>query len=445
METQTQKAFYSVPGCNLATLLDRIEKLNKRCRKLGIPEIKATTEVDYTAHLYKNVKRNDATRWVPEVDLPTCETPWEPTGRVMDWHEVAIVGASPKLDGWRFIATLEPLAADDQTTMNLVMTVPGEDCPPTYMGAGFVGVCDHCQKTRNRKQTFVVQHEDGSHKVVGRSCIKDFLGHADPNHLASWAELLVALDGVAASAEEEGWLGGHYEAPRYDLEYYLGWIAGVTRNHGWVSRGRARQDWELCATVDRVNYLLKPPQFRETQDRIEWEAEVEKCKPTDVDKAAATDALEWGRSLDIDKLMEGDNSYLANVALVVKAGVATEKTYGLAGSIIAAYCRAKDKEIKIAEKAALPPSVHIGTVKERLDIKVRCERIIPRDGHYGTTYITKLLAWNNTHGSYADAVVWFASKLCMDEGLEYKIKATIKNHDEWQGNPQTVITRAKVL
>ena len=34
---------------------------------------------------------------------------------------------------------------------------------------------------RNRRETFIVVHENGDQKMVGSDCIKDFLGHVDPH------------------------------------------------------------------------------------------------------------------------------------------------------------------------------------------------------------------------------------------------------------------------
>lgn len=457
--TKVERAYYSVPACNLPYLLERIEKLNKRCARLGIPAIEVTYEVDYIAHRFKVI---GGRVWVPEVQLEAYRErakdlpDYQETGEVMEWYEVAVRGTAPKYDGWRFVATLEPLAQAGADTINLIMTVPGERCPTHYMKPEAVGRCDHCKAYRNRKQTFVVLHDDGTYRAVGRQCLKDFLGHKDPNTLARWAEMLAELGSIGTGSENEDWMGmgGWSTEPAYDLEYYLGWVAGAVRAKGWVSRGRARNDPNgPQATADRVAYILRPPLFTGKDGalrRAEWEALKEAYTPTDDDKALAAEAVEWALELDIEALMaEGDDSYLANVAAVARARVVTGKTEGLAASIVAAWARAKDKMLneaaRKARQAALP-SEHVGAPKERMDLRVRVERIIPNEGLYGLTLITKLLVWDEARGAYANEAVWFATtEHKMEEGGEYLVKATVKAHEEYQGTAQTVVNRVKVL
>lgn len=440
--------WFSVPDCNLGTLLERIEKLNRRCRKMGIPVIEVEAEVGYTAHRYKSTY-SPGKQWVAECEVEEFAArhkAWVDTGSRMDWHDVAVRGVAPKYDGWKFIATLEPLPADGET-YNLIMNVPGEVCPTHYMKPEHVGTCDHCRARRNRKQTFVCRHDDGRTVAVGRSCIKDFLGHTDPNHLASWAEIMCGLGELGGAAEDEMWLGGGGRVdPRYDLEFFLGWVTGVTRQHGWVSRTKAREE-ERWATVDRVNNLLDPPSFtgrNAASERAKWQEDKDECNPTDDDKATATKALEWALELDIDKLLnDSGESYLANVAAVARAGVVGPRTWGLGGSICAAYARAEEQKRKNAER---PESRHRGELKKREDYRVRVDRVVPMEGHYGTTWITGMAAWCEERGDYCDDLTWFATTgHDMEVGGEYVIKATVKEHGEWNGRPQTTVNRVKVL
>lgn len=442
--TKVTKAVYIVPDTNLNTLLEQIAKLNKRCTKLDIPPITVATEVDHLRYEY--LIKSHCVLWFAEVDLHKVPSNAKATGRVMTMHEVEITGTAPKYDGWRFIATLEPLAGGEHTEIvNLCMTVPGEKCPTSYMKSEHVGRCDHCNAKRNRKQTFVVQHDDGTFKAVGRQCIKDFLGHTDPQKLAAWAGMLMELGSMATGAEGEEWLGGGSAKPSYDLGFYLSWVAGVVRNKGWVSRTKAKETYGTQATVDLTNYILNPGKLYNAEEQREWEALRDACTPTDADKEQASEAVEWSLGLDIEKLMEsksGGDNYLANVAALARARVINEKTCGLGGSIIAAYARAKEK---VRQATVKPESKHICSVGTRCALRVRCERTITKDSAYGITWITKLVAWDLEKAAYANDVTWFATTdHCMTDGKAYTVTATIKAHEMYQGRAQTVITRVKV-
>jgi len=445
-ETKATKATYIVPETNLATLLEQIAKLNKRCAKLSIPAITVTTEIDHTRHEYKqdDYMGNAVFKWFAEVDLHKVPAKAIATGRVLNMYEVAITGTAPKYDGWRFIATLEPLTAGDAEAINLVMTVPGEKCPTSYMKAEHVGRCDHCNAKRNRKQTFVVQHDNGTFKAVGRQCIKDFLGHTDPQKLAAWAEMLAELGSMASGAEGDEWLGGCSAKPSYDLGFYLSWVAGVVHNKGWVSRSKAKETYGTQATVDLTNWVLNPGKM-DDETRREWEELKALCTPTEADKTEAAEALDWALGLDIEALMAapgGGDNYLANVAALARARVINDKTCGLGGSIIAAFARAREK---VRAAAAKLPSSHVGVVGKLDTYRVRCERVIPREGMYGVTFITKLVAWDAEKGGYANDMTWFATTdHGMKEGKFYTVTGAVKAHEEYQGRAQTVVMRVAV-
>lgn len=445
-----KKAIYCVPEQNIAHLMAQVTRLNKRCTKLGIPLITISYKHDYNIVQYRYAPMGQYSETVQWFDENEVRVGWVPTGKVRAMLAVKVDGAAPKYAGWRFLATLEPLATEGKETLNLVMAVPGEKCPTEYMKPEHVGVCGHCKAKRLRKQTFVVQHDDGRCMAVGRQCIKDFLGHQDPNKLAAWAELLIELGSIGSGSEDEEWLGGgHREEPAWDLEYYLAQVAAVTREFGWMSRTRAKQQFHpTAATVDTVNEILNPPvKFYTDKDRRDWEILCERCKPTDADKAEAVAGLEWALGLDIEKLLAagGADNYLANVAAIARARVVRLKTCGLGGSILAAAARAKGEAEKAAVAASKPPSQPVGTVGVRAEYRVRCDRVIPREGDFGCTYITRLSVWDETHKVYAYDMVWFAStNHGMVEGKCYGFKATVKAHEQYNGRTQTVVQRGAV-
>jgi hypothetical protein len=44
------------------------------------------------------------------------------------------------------------------------------------------------------------------------------------------------------------------------------------------------------------------------------------------------------------------------------------------------------------------------------------------------------------------AFSWFSTNnVDLEEGGTYKLKATIKDHKEWNGRKETILTRAKVM
>lgn len=438
----TTQATYLIPDCNLPEFERRLEELNKRGKRLGCTPITYTKEEDHRQVRFHHPGATNADTWTYEHNADNYQRRHPnavPTGEVRVYWGVQVCGEAPKYNGWIFVATLEPLATDSGEAMNLLQCVPGQVCPHEYRER--VGECDHCGYKRNRKQTFVVRHEDGTHKMVGRQCIRDFLGHEDPERIARMAEWLAQLDQMCGQAEEEGWGGGGRAARTWDIESFLAWTVGSIQTAGWCSRTAAREDDRRTATADHVLYMLDPPPFTGPyahQARAAWKAACEEAQPNEERVAEAQAARAWALDLPTDELEQ--NNYLANINLVARAGLINGSTAGLAASIVVAHRKALEREIERQQRTSRPDSHHVGTVGKRQEFVVQVERVIEVESMYGLKGIHKMV------DDAGNDLVWFASgDKWLEPGHQYTIKATVKAHDDYQGRPQTVVQRVAVV
>lgn len=93
---------------------------------------------------------------------------------------------------------------------------------------------------------------------------------------------------------------------------------------------------------------------------------------------------------------------------------------------------------------------HVGTVGERVEMVVKYLRSPYFEGQWGTTYIhtfeddqDNILVWKTgTALGYYDEDGYWQS---YEKGDRLKIRGTIKDHGEYRGEPQTAVTRVKVL
>lgn len=438
-----ESTIYTVPACNLPRLHEQIAVLNKRARKLGVPEIAVSSVLAFIECQWSILTAgcDRALIWVKQgapAPQGAAGSKAEATGIVREWHAVTVTGQAPKFDGWKFIATLEPIQGESGETINLLQCVPGESCPVEFRCR--IGECDHCKARRNRKQTFVVRHDNGSHKMVGRQCIRDFLGHHDPHQVAAWAELLIELGNLGQQAEGEDWGGGGtHQEPRFDLPFILAWTAGVIANYGWVSRTKARDDstGKTIATADRVIYLLRRP-FNPTREQLrEWEQDRERCQPDARCEQDADAAREWARNFTDEQI--DTNNYLANCNALARVGIVIGKSMGVACSILSSYQR---EQSRLLVKAQPPRSNdYVGTLDKRENFTLTVERVITIEGAYGTTGLHKM---TDEHGN---ALVWFASGSAewLREGDRYIVKATPKKHEPYQGRNQTTLNRVSIV
>ncbi len=455
MNTATTTETYLVPEWNLEELEARIAKLNKRAVKLGVPEVVLVKQPDHVKHEIRQLTVNCgmnlcwATQESIEQRLAAPAEPqaflakaFEKTGRAATWYKVEVTGTTPSLNGWEFVAILEPMATDTAEVLNLVSTLPGQECPSEYRK--LIGHCDHCQTHRKRNQTFVVRSETEGHKCVGRQCLKDFLGYnADPHALAQQAEMLAGLRTLCLEASDEEGFGGYGSRVRdsWDLQMFLTKTACRIRLFGWLGRGKAYDEGRQGqATADNVLELLTPPGSLASEDtKRRYREFVEAHVEIEEDKQTAESAIEWAKDIT-NEAIEGSN-YLANVNLVARVGTVSRKTAGISASIIVGYMKEVEKEIKRQQRAMRPESKWIGEVGKRIAVmEVTCEKVIMKENQYGVTGIHKMV------DSEGNDLTWFASGgRVIEEGETVKVAASVKAHDEWQGRKQTILSRVTVL
>lgn len=406
-ENKETPKVYEVPSWRIDYLKERIGKLQVRARRLGCTEPQVI-EVGYE-------------------DRP--EMKWEviggcrkqvPTGVVNRVYFILVEGSAPKFGGWTLIAAIDRMP--EMGAGNFVRVVPGQTLPKRYWSEE--PHCDHCNTVRNRIGHYVVQHESGETKMVGSSCIKDFLGHVAPENIAALATFWSEIDGAVSEAAE----GGVSGAIEYvELPAFLSYVSAAISKYGWLSAGRAYEEDRVgCATKSVALDSMFPPKDRKDHpDRL---------RPTDEDRALAAKAVAWALALD------PKTDFEHNMRVVAQAEALPWRGAGIAAAMIFCYKREVEKELLREKRAKMfAASTYVGEVKERRDFEVTVVSEYKVEGNYGTTHIYKLL------DKGGNLLTWFSSSAVLKEGESYVLKGTVKAHEEYKGTKQTVITRCKVV
>lgn len=101
------------------------------------------------------------------------------------------------------------------------------------------------------------------------------------------------------------------------------------------------------------------------------------------------------------------------------------------------YARAQQRrEERVAADRA--GSRHVGTIGARLELTLRCEKVFSFDGFYGTTYINLCRDADNN-------VLVYKGSNSFEEGATFRVKVTVKAHEERDGVAQTLLARPKTL
>lgn len=422
-KTENGERIFSVPEANLPVLRERIAKLNKRAAKLGCAEIIITVLSEY------------------EIELKKTNVFGEKESIFRKMFKLTVTGAAPKINGWEFIAVIQQAMDEEGKSLgNILRGVPGasSEVPVEYRTATLK--CEHCNTDRRRNETFVLKHEAGETKQVGRNCLRDFLGHTSPESFAAMAQILLDASDLAAGSEDDDYFGGVRHIDRYAAEEVLVLAACSVRLNGWRSNATAREFGTTSTSGEVSNWL-----FAKADERKKW---MKPLEATDEDRATAKEVTEWLASLSSRTEL---NDYLYNLSVLGQAATFTTKNFGLACSAIPTYLREMEREInrrkRFAEDSA---SQHFGTEGariEKMDLTLVFTRDIEKEGYaYGRGTVTHMYKFKDAAGNVA---VWFASNVYWNPATQQDINigdtvsltGTVKKHDEYNGVKQTIITR----
>jgi hypothetical protein len=390
---------YRVPAQNLQFVTDKLAEINKTAAKLGCEPVRVV-EVGRDYEKRKNAAKVEYT---------------------IEFIIFVLEGTTPKFEGWHLVAVIEMLGEE-----RLVKVVPGLECPISYR-QGTMG-CDHCQCDRRRNSVLVLQHEDGPHVQVGKSCVKDFLGGTNPEGILAWAELFHELDTCCGECQDEGFGGGSRRCP--SITEYLSTVAVCIRRMGWVSSKMAQEFGREGTNTSYIAWRV----CVDSNDKFIRELIVEKelvAEERDIELANKT--LEWAKALPTD---QGD--YIYNLGVACRSGICNFKTIGLIASSISAYQREQDRIEELNIKAREPRlNEYIGEIKERRGFVVTVKQMRGFESDFGVKTLVKM---KDADGR---TLIWWASGEAewLKEGETVEITGTVKEHSEYKGWKQTTLQR----
>ncbi len=414
-DIETRDDQYRILKGNLPILDKHLAKISKRGAKIGTGPVtyKVVGEEIVKVTEFKNGK--------------TVET-----GEIKVWCTIELVGETPKIAGWTFQATIDHMHSEP-----VIRLVPGYDIPEKFQSS-ISANCDHCNKIRSRKETFVLFNEEkGWWKQVGRSCLRDFFGH-DPKGVARYMQYLGDLGTWIGNCG--GGNGISYDG--YDLDTYLKFVAACIDEKGWVSKSKAYDNNEkmdfyddtshgtwLTATADlawsEIQNRRRPPRGWTPIDVTEKHIETAKA------------AIEYATKLEDTS----GNEYLNTIRVIAKDGYfSARKESGFAASIVSAYLRETEwaAKKKLAAKAA-KISKYIGEKGDKIETKVTVNWVKSIHSNWGGV---DLHTMTDEDGNI---LVWFASGKGFAKGDEIKIRAKIKGHKEYNGTKQTLVNYVKEI
>ena len=381
-------------------------KLNKQADKLGFAHAVITNSVSFMQEEF--ISSENKYRFIAKMTL-------------------TVEAEELKFGDYSFVAAFDHSIGKTP----IVKSKVGEVVPESYLTA--VGAnCDHCNIKRQRNNTFLFKDTNG-YKQVGSTCLKEFFG-IDPTKHLDWV-------GSFGSFDEEFERGSRpvfCEGVELSVRVAIAMVA----KHGFTSRKSANAYAEasngeamLSTTSDRVlDFLNPPPTFgtKVSEETIQYRKEIGAAVDANVDEAKAL--IAWG----IEYFATESGEYAHNMVKFLGEVAIPAKYMGYLVSVIAAKARFDNANVE--KEVVVSENNFVGEVGAKVNLTVKVNKVIAKDGNYGTTYIvimTEVATGNN--------VIWFASVNACDEGETVTLKGTVKAHNVRDDKNQTVLTRCKVL
>jgi hypothetical protein len=396
MPTETTTT-YHLTGSELAATADKIDAVNKRCARLGLPEITLTSTPLPVWCWYTEHGRMESTEPKP--------APWFR----MTMHDTVITGGRPRLDGYELLAAVEFLAGGA-----VVSTVPGLDASTVDRDTLTPGRCDHCEIDRGRVKVYLVRETATDRTLqVGTTCARDYLG-------MSVTPIFATI--TPCDDDEEGWAlgrGGRADAPT--VIAVAAALADV-RARGFVPASA----FDRTPTKDTVRATLWPT--GRMDDGGVSHDEIDACI-ADAEKIITHFA---------GAEVSGDFEH--NLQAIARSEWITEKQVGLIAAMPSAYDRAigriQARDARDAERAA---SQYIGTVGTKMAVTgtVRQTVELPAFSYYGPKPVLVVLA--TTDGNL---VCWKTTAAIRNEievGQTLTLEGPVKAHEDRGYGRQTVL------
>lgn len=399
-------ATVTVAKARLPELRKAIAKLAKKAEKLG-----------FDAPIFRLIEGTDTV-----IAQEAIGFGWHhETGVYIEAIDIEIMSPEIGRKGWMFEGVIELHPEGNRVARSDAWAENGFPADPAWFTMS--DSCDHCGVARNRKRLVVIHHRDEGRKIVGTQCANEYLQIEDAHKLA---DLIWKLSEFHLFAEDRSFGPGGDDSVVPTQDWLGVCLRVVEVDGGYVSGGGTRDAARSCLFGKKAS---------------EARAQYGPFEQRHYDQAG--EIIEYAKSMTT-----GGNEWKMNLRSVAGREMLNWKSLGLVASM---SLLAADVEKKKFEKVDRPTSVHVGEVKKREVYAGEIVMVREFDGTYGVRVMLKLrdddgnvLVW----WTGEDQVYLWNEKLerhtMLAKGDRISGKATVKKHDTYNGEAQTVLTRWKV-
>lgn len=357
-----------------------------------------------------------------EVDPADRTTRYEAGFKIVDVITYEFECETLKLGDWTPCAVINHQKAIgiDNKPMNEVHSVNGYAILDDWY---FIdSKCEHCHTNRFRSTTVMLVDNKGNYKQVGSTCVKDFTG-------IDAFDIVRSFQFVDEYMEEEPSMDStfFYENEKIDERYVL------TIDY----LAHCIERIEHCG-YKKLSYEFGDGGVDDIKESTKWQAFDRAFNQVAIDDAFKKQAEEMYEAFvgGIDDKIYGSYFYSE-----IAEALSQKFTHmdGLIAYAPVAYPKLLQaiNEYHIKQKAA-EKSEHYGNVGDKVDLQLTLVAARGFNTQFG---------WTNVY-TFVDSegrqFVWFTGKDYEVSDVPMNVKGTIKEHSEYDGMKQTVLTRCKI-
>lgn len=313
---------------------------------------------------------------------------------------------------------------DGERTAPVRVSVPGVDLDSYTLPELDYHQCDHCETRRFRTVSYLVW--DGVKVLqVGSTCMNEYVGYDVSAVLRVFNQFTEVAQELSDPTKESAMLDtvSATAAAWVDGSEVMGVAMDCMKRFGFVSRRMAETEYST-STVESVKRVVMglnvSPFDTSPEEYVEFTRKV----------------VQW---MDDEMTKDGEftvNTY--NASLTRVDGVPFYSATTLHFGVMAVLLYVRAQEAKREQRDG--KNEHFGDVKERVSARVTMASYRQTAGYYGDTHVY------NLRDEEGRAVVWFASSYQQwlnDAQSPVDVVGTVKQHKEYRGTKQTVLTRVK--
>lgn len=364
-----------------------------------LPELKLSF-IDKISKLQKKALKHDITISYEILELHTEYK----KGELFSFHIVTVSYDKPMIQykGYEYIATLQKT-----DNGNMVFSDnEGRDLTK-YFDMAFR--CDHCKTNRNRNKVHLFLDSNGNDLMVASSCAKEYFGINIYDKIEGFTVLYEKLMNLEDEFENESKFKSEIDINELLLKTF--YVINIDKRY----YSSNKPDSYGNTTIDYVNALnpIKASDYIEVTQNFNLDSFYEY----------------WQTKVADDKTEFNNNIFLSLSTSVVKSGLVV---YSVFDYVLNATELIQKKSTSVVKNE------YYGEIKDKIEFTGEIVKTGSYESKYGITYIYTI----HTTDNYV--LVWSTNKV-LDTGLKATFKGTIKDHDEYNGQKQTKITRCKII